>query len=940
MGGIAGLATFAFVVGAVTVVLWERRRHQRATRLGNDLSRSMSTYHRTRLSVDGNNYSHVAPPRTSLRRSAHLPYGVVSEGWADLPSQESLSRQQMAAINERDGEEEEQPQPKRRRSLRKTFSPYSFSVPKTRRQRKLDKTIPLGSLARSPLSAITEFSDPNTSTREVSPSMLIAEMPTETTPKPTPPSINQENYPPRPLPTAWPLAVTKRKSQDVGPITADTRKDRNTTIMRMNSTGHSMAPNRPSMGQRSISMSSSMSSAPEGPLPPLPIKMAPSTKLQRRSSNIRSSVASTTTVDSSVLGNTIFSASKDGSEDSSLTRASPRLELERHEQQTHSWEPSTMTMGMSPGRQKKHSYRNGIANVSSLRASNGINSLLRAASTSRANEGRTRDTSLQQSDLATIDASSWNPDLSIRNGSFRKSLSPSLPAPIARPGPAFGARSVSKRHSMYEQLNGSGTFSNPFLVQDSSRSNDASGRRPSQPRPASVASSNSFQWDSHIVSNGRDASVRGHKRQNCVRITNLPPVDMSRRNSKLPQMTEEEEEQLEEPAVKNAAIPGLALIQPEDEMVIRRISQRELQPSPSPSPFRNRPILNPTSRLRRPTWSRASSTEDCDSPRPDSDVFGSQYDPKTPILFGASTPEKAWPLTPTPASNIKLNQQTPSRLNPISEPYDPESPILPSPTLLSAALFPNNPRSGIKGPRAPPSTYSNRSSRNASPSPIIARQKQSADDLRRSVMLLRRMNSDTLNKDCVSKIYRNIADEYRASSSSVQSVASTAKAMRSPSIVEVSPRASPRASSQMTKPPSERPGVERFVTAPEEPAGLLTVNEKRQTSSAMRNSSSMRNSTSKMGFGPSPSMSGASIWEDASVWGDSPELELPVLEEDEPALSFIDEEAYGEFVGQENLTREVSPQGKGLGVMVGGRPWGTPGSLYDREGFLKDSSRR
>ena len=140
VGGAWGVASvvaaITFAIGTVIVVFFVRRRHHRLMLQTSGLSRGLSTYHRARLSADPTNYAHISPPRTQLRRSAQLPFGAVSTDWANLPSQESIGRPSVAVLLEQQGIEPEFAQPKRRRSLRATFSTHSFHVPKTRRQKK------------------------------------------------------------------------------------------------------------------------------------------------------------------------------------------------------------------------------------------------------------------------------------------------------------------------------------------------------------------------------------------------------------------------------------------------------------------------------------------------------------------------------------------------------------------------------------------------------------------------------------------------------------------------------------------------------------------------------------------------------------------------------------------------------------------------------------
>ena len=924
----------AFGVGAVSVVLYERRRHQRLMRASAGISRGLSTYHRAHLSVDGNNYAQIPEPQTSLRRSVYLPYGVVSEGWVTIPSQESLATRQMSAIPEQPEEESAAPHQKRRRSLRNSFS-HSLRVPKTRHQKKIERAMPLNPVARSPLSVITEISDPTTSI--ISPAIGIAELPTETTPKTTPPRDDNVSLPARPDSIQWPLPVLKRMSKDTTPVIQTNSAARNTKLMRMHSTGRNIDPLLMSVGQRSISVASTLSTAPEDPLPPLPL-FAPPRHSHRRDSKMRFSTASTDTVGSSVLGAGATSPSQSGTDFTSVSLASPCIDLNPSglqdlEPGSDGWEGAAVTIGSPPGKQTKQGYRNRTSAVGSLRASIGSNSLLRSTSTSHGPD-RTNGNSLLpragRSNLSSLDASNWMQAPSSTGGSFRNSLTASLLPPIARNG------MTSERHSMFEQHTGIDKLAPDSAVpQDIAK--PSLNRQSSQRRPASVASSNPFHWDqrsrlpetSTARRNPPGSLRRGHKRQNCVRISNLPAIDISRRNSKLPQMVEEEEEQQhpETPPRKKGKIPGLILLEQGEEALID-ISRQQAQKSPSPSPFHNRPILEPTPRLKKPAYSSASSTDSSDSPRRDSDIFSnSRYDPSAPNAFARGIPDRQWPLSPTPQNHVKLNQ-TPLALRFIEEPYDPESPVLPSPNLRSATLFVGASR--VQEPRNLPA--SRRSSRTSSPSPLISRttKKGSSDDLRRSVMLLRRMNSETRDKrDRISKLYRNIGHDHDLGSTpSVASVAS----LKSPRVDQLD---------------AGLPVTNRSTVG----SNLLSA-ERGSTNAFPLAFTTIPRSKSKIYFAPSPSMisnGDVSIWEDASVRGDSPEPDLPPPSAKSRNLTLkattTDKEALENF-GRQDCKRDNgrtsggnfhSPPGKGLGLMgLGSKVWGTPASLYDRDGFLKD----
>lgn len=943
VGGTWGVASVAaaiiFAIGTVIIIFFVRRRHRRLILHASGLSRGLSTYHRTHLSVDGTNYAHIPPPRTRLRRSAYLPYGVVSEGWADLSSHESIARPPVAVLLDQQGIEPELAQPTRRRSLRATFSPRSFHVPKTRRQRKIEKAIPTNAGGRSPLSAITEISDPNS--RDVSSTLGAVELPTEVTPTTTPPrqvGVPKGN---RSISPQWPLHNEKRRSQDFLPQATDYSVNRDSGLMRTNSTGHSIGPSHVCLSHRSISMASSISVAPGDPLPPLPT--ITTQYPQRSNSKMRSSMASTDTVSSSVLGTTNPSPSHDRTDRTNFTVESPRVELSpsllrEYEPRPDSWGPTAVTIGTPPGTKASRGLRVGATAIGSFRASIG-NPVSQITSTSQAPISNVYESyrGLAESPRTTTDTIGWDSGLSGGSGNAsRKSMIPPMQAPVVRRClPTQEERSIA-RHSMYEQHIGIGKISfNPDVLRDLSGNKIGPLPQLPQPRPASVGTNNPFQLDQSVLSALRDANLnrspssqrRCHKRQNCVRISNLPLVDVGRRASALPQMAEEDEGP-ETPTKRSSNIPGLRLIQDDDEDIICKPPL--LEGPQSQSPFRNRPILNPTSRAPRATSSRASTRDSSGSPRPDSDVFSTDhYDPQRAHFFTGRSPDRNWPLSPTPLKSVKVNSTPSAASSRLTEPYDRESPVLPPPALLSAVLFPR--KSALHGPRnLPSSPASGRSSRTASPSPlhrtrrnmasnITATKQRSGDDLRRSVMMLRRLNSDLHNgsPERVSKIYRHIAQEYGGSLGMVGA-----------------------------------PGSPSPVRKDDQLAPLPLVTEKRLASTpSSGRSAAVRHSASRLGIGHSTSMkstTGASIWEDASVRGDSPEPGLPTPENDDDmtpkAMTVVgwDLEACENFVGQErkDRTREsrlTSPHGKGLGwVGIDAKVWGTPASLYDRDGFLKE----
>jgi len=288
------------------------------------------------------------------------------------------------------------------------------------------------------------------------------------------------------------------------------------------------------------------------------------------------------------------------------------------------------------------------------------------------------------------------------------------------------------------------------------------------PRPASVASSHPSQWDLKEQVLGRRLSLRtppikkGHKRQNCVRISNLPPLRTANRASILPQMTEEDEEEPETPITGNMKTPRLTLLETGEPVLSMRASLIDIKASPTP--FQDLPILESTNRTERSSFTGISNYSSTGITKPDLDVFSNSHNDSTiPNIFAGAVWPHQWQLSPSPRDNIKLNS-TPPALQEIGEYIDPDSPILPSPAYNSAKLFPR--KSVMQGSRQLP--MSGVSSRTASPSPTCSNHASSCtrNDLRRSVMMLRRMTSEGKLPDHDSRIYRGIG-ENNASSYSI-----------------------------------------------------------------------------------------------------------------------------------------------------------------------------
>ena len=811
---VAVIGALVFFVAGAAIAITVSRRHHRRLLQNHGIGTGLFNYHRAQLSVNENNYANVPRPETALRRSASQE--AIPAIWNSLPSEETI--QPEAAPGSPIDTTPDPPSAKRRKSIR------SIRLPKTRRQRKIDKSISLSRMPRSPLSAITEFTD--TSLTDMA---SAAELPAES--RSIAVDITEPDHEEPEIDWPQPALHSRRIRSDERPpssIIEDTR---------------------PTF-QRSTSMSSTMSNAPNEPLPPLPTF---DTHKHSRNSRRKTSTTSLDTVGSSVLGIVISSPSH-----AEIDKTVPPSDLNSGMQNFDfgfAARRSTARFGLSPARSTFHHGTN-----------SGITSVRPSVDWHTNRHTGTMSTLQSNGSLQTIDASKWNSHLKVgQSRSSKQSMRHSL----QDYGSVLGKRG---------QLGGDAVHMEDPFVQDV------------PPRPASVASSHPFRWndqplfsaDRHSASSASSAR-KGHRRQNCVRITGLPGPDT--RSVRVEEMPQVEEEQPETPSEDTPKIPGLNLLEAGKPVLRARASLVDVKGSPSP--LHNRPVLLPT-RPRQPAYYRTSDSSTGFS-RPDSDIF-SNASSNTPDIYVTAAPQ--WPLSPTSLTDIRLNS------NPVS-PYASQrsSPTLPSPINFAMS---STRKSLVKGPRSLP--QSGRSSRHASPSPGSGRySKPTGDELRKSVMLLRSMNSEGRLLDQNGRIYRSIGEE---------------------------------------------PAMPSFGNLN---GALFPLEKRSSTNNFGRTRSRMGLTTSASAM----STGAMSIWDDASVRGDSPEPEVPVpkpldIHHPQPQtptprmnIPYPDPEGYENTPinygkGWGNRDRMASPQGRGLGLRVNNAIMGTPGSLYDRDGFLKD----
>lgn len=386
-------------------------------------------------------------------------------------------------------------------------------------------------------------------------------------------------------------------------------------------------------------------------------------------------------------------------------------------------------------------------------------------------------------------------------------------------------------------------------------------------RPASVASSNLYQWAQkpafalNRFSLRSNESRKEHEPRHSVRISNISIT--YKPNSKVEQMPEVEKEQLESTA-DEVKIPGMAPLEASKLVLQSRASRVEVQHSPSP--------------LQDPCPSSPLSRH--------GNIFMGLHQESDVLVTAPQTPPSArntmpnWPLSPQYASP------------------------------------------------APPGSPSSVESKHQS-------SKASLDDIRKVIMTMRDIDLETDLLDTVGRSSMT-ADEEDINISRSNTASSFT--------LQIPDRPTTRA--KQSYPAARRYGSSDFHLHPHT-SGCITL------------------SASHLSIG------GCSIWEDMSVRGDSPEPELPELPPSpraditprqncsprgsQPLAPKIGMREYDPEASENHLfTSSVNgwiqrgpdtkprngilqmPQGKGLGLRVGERMLGLPGSLYDGDGFLEE----
>jgi hypothetical protein len=399
-----------------------------------------------------------------------------------------------------------------------------------------------------------------------------------------------------------------------------------------------------------------------------------------------------------------------------------------------------------------------------------------------------------------------------------------------------------------------------------------------------VATSNPMQWD-HLdrVSMKRhsltshDGPKRGHRRQNCIRITNLPIVDVRPSVQRLPGLREEQH-------VTNEEEPPADPFEVQQPWPVSKSSPRamDFRSAQTPSPFKNIPILTPTPRPARKRYINIPSMMDpvlrppSGTPRPDSEVFDiGQFQAPPPHL--SKTTSQLWSISLSPPTQAC----TPPSARP-SERTPFESPMLPSPALKAASLYTR--KSLVKGPRSPRNSGQNQVGGSTSPTQTKENHRyrvtknrdsnaQSEVALGKTVMMLKSMHSEA-----------RLFEPFSMPGPDQELVERSAEILAMPSpllnkrIIGLRESScSPSIASTALSPTLER--QQSRVPSPLASNPVLQLSAISRFNRNSRRGPGPDRLSSHLSMNPSmriPSMmstGGASIWEDASVRADSPDPE-------------------------------------------------------------------
>ncbi|RDW61879.1 uncharacterized protein DSM5745_10551 [Aspergillus mulundensis] len=652
---IAGTCSVIFMVSAVVItIIWIKIRQERRSLA------LMRTAHRPYAhglsSFPEETYTELSREEGSaLRQYGQLPYGRPTE-WGLLASRESLDQ----LSGDKSPFE----------LLKKTRS-FSLKHSLSSKSKRLSKNLAtLGSLT-----TLAEASERPHSQVSVSKENLIVsavdgvlELPTETTPRQTP---EREDIQPssgnniRPVSGGWPLLPQKERSNALFPVFEDHHEGADPNVSR--NRGGSITSQTPGM-------------APDQPVPPPPCAYPPNRFRLSKNDSIRYSSASLETADSSILDD---SRRTSANIDSSLI--SPAL-------------PPCPTFAPFSANDvgKEYDRRSFAANAAPFIF----------PPNSPARKGQ------------RVDSERPSPRRSLTACSPTRSSERVSPPP--RRSESFSARqSLNTTSNPYLDLDhipplntrGHNSGLLPYSTQMQRHSMHGSPQRDNDPFYKGTAASQSFTWHPHTtgrrassfqpqetlsqVTNGHPkpplASAmkssghrKGHRRQNCVRISIHPPITFT--GPAFSPMVEEPEE-AEEVVFRRSEISDMSMSN------VSRNSSVSAMSSANRNSFQDVQADRPISRvIEVPSEARVESS-------------GSPVKKKKRLTQpdSATAAEKVLPeiLTSLPTSTDKESlSQTPS---PERNPYIWKVPYQASPTTLENPPTHGSPRrSAVMGPRTQP----------------------------------------------------------------------------------------------------------------------------------------------------------------------------------------------------------------------------------------------
>ncbi|KAK5940939.1 hypothetical protein PMZ80_006216 [Knufia obscura] len=615
LGGISVLGS-----AALLTVYIERKRRRKLVAQG-AFDRNVSQYHRPHLSIKDVDYAALPRPTRSLRQSIVSPRRD-SRFYSTMPSEDEIrtfpdcsaeSVAEASYVHTSTGADRSH----------QWLSP-SKSGKKDKRKKKAPVFSISAPMARSPLSAVIEVTE---SERAGSPEPV--ELPAHTTPKVTPekPTAHLHN----PMPSHGPQSSFDSMISNAG-------KNSNRVSQRI-SHGNTLK-------SRSISMGSINASPPDCPLPPVPQGMSKSHSRNASASRTKP-IISTQRRDISLL-NTPLSTKHDNIPGPNRPNNTQVKASNAFSDFDFGLEDGTIQIIRIEAEQSPQPTADQTRMHSPLRSAP-------AASTTYPSDDS----------FKTIDASRWNLPRGLRH------LGPSTPNLSAN-----SSESGSRPISAVSLTSYNGFHSNPHTPSVSP--SKMSFGPPS--RPVSISSVDIFR--NSIV--GPNAPVlapesprsRGHKRQNCVRISGLTPVDAAKKrlSSQLRRLSEAEETDFEDNKSMAVELPATSPVK-------SKLSAVEL---PVPNTVLEVPkVRQPQAlslRVKRPGVPSVRDKQSTQSPQLDTNATAYQQQPNISPQHYSESPLTASTTIEPPFRYQGSPASDPTRAPPPKQEY---SPVSPSPQALT-----------------------------------------------------------------------------------------------------------------------------------------------------------------------------------------------------------------------------------------------------------------